>query len=159
MKAYQTRVGKGPLPTELTDSIAETIRERGNEYGTTTGRPRRIGWLDLVAARYAVMINGATGLSVMMMDVLSGLDELNVCTAYEIDGERTDRFLPDSATLDRVTPIYENCEPWSGDVTQVREIADLPGSARAFLDRIETLIGVPIEIVSVGPDRTQTIHV
>jgi adenylosuccinate synthase len=158
MKAYQTRVGKGPLPTELTDSVGDTIRERGREFGTTTGRPRRIGWLDLVAARYAALVNGVTGLSVMMMDVLSGLDELKVCTAYEIDGERTERFLPDAAALDRVTPVYENCESWSKDVTGAREIADLPPAARAYLDRIESWIGVPVEIASVGPDRAQTIR-
>ena len=158
MKAYTTRVGKGPMPTELTTAVADEIRTRGAEYGTTTGRPRRIGWLDLVAARYSAMINGATGLSVMMMDVLSGLDALQVCTAYEIDGERTERFLPDSALLGRVRPEYERLDTWSEDVSGARKLSDLPSPARAYLDKIESAVGVRIEIVSVGPDREQTIR-
>jgi adenylosuccinate synthase len=158
MKAYTTRVGKGPLPTELLDDVGDTIRERGREYGTTTGRPRRVGWLDLVATRYAAMVNGATGLSVMMMDVLSGLDAIQVCTAYEIDGERTERFPPDAESLARAKPLYETPEAFPSDLTGVRTMGELPRAARSYLDLIEEFIGVPIEVVSVGPDRTQTIR-
>jgi len=158
MKAYTTRVGKGPLPTELTDHVGDAIRERGREYGTTTGRPRRVGWLDLVATKYAAMINGATGLSVMMMDVLAGLNAVKVCTAYEIDGDRTERFPADSEALTRARPVYETPDAFPADLTSVRSMSELPGAARAYLDLIEEFVGVPIEVVSVGPDRTQTIR-
>ena len=158
MKAYATRVGAGPFPTELRDATGDRIRDRGREYGTTTGRPRRCGWLDLVAVRYAAMINGATSLAVTLFDVLAGLEELRVCTAYEIDGVRTDRFVPDAADLDRVRPVYESLPGFADEITGVRTRDELPDGARRYLDRIEECVGVPIGLVSVGPGREQTIR-
>lgn len=157
MKAYSTRVGRGPMPTELTDATGDLIREKGHEFGTTTGRPRRCGWLDLVAVRYAAMINGVTGLAVTLLDVLAGFEELKVCTSYEIDGQRTDRFSPDAATLDRVTPIFETLPGFSEDIGQVRERDELPAAAQRYLELIEQFVQVPVEIIGVGPARDQTV--
>ncbi|MCK4873205.1 MAG: adenylosuccinate synthase [Phycisphaerales bacterium] len=156
VKAYSTRVGAGPFPTELDDQIGNRLRERGHEYGTTTGRPRRCGWLDLVAVRYSAMISGATSLAVMLFDVLAGFDELKICTAYEIDGTRTDRFLPDATLLSRVMPVYETLPGFETEIDSVTRRDDLPADARAYLARIEEITGLPIELVSVGPDRVQT---
>lgn len=158
MKAYSTRVGGGPMPTELFDDIGGRIRERGREYGTTTGRPRRVGWLDAVALRYAAMVNGVTGLAVMLLDVLSAFDSLEICTAYEIGGQRTDRFLPDSADLVTVRPVYTRFEGFGAEIGNARRLSDLPGGARKYLDFVEERVGLPIECVSVGPDREQTIQ-
>jgi len=157
MKAYTTRVGGGPFVTELEGETAGRIRERGNEYGTTTGRPRRCGWLDLVAVRYASMVSGATCLGVMLLDVLSGFDELSVCTRYEVDGKETGRFLPDASDLARAAPVYETVRGWSEDITGVRAYGALPPAARAYIELIEDRVGLPVNIVSVGPDRSQTI--
>lgn len=157
MKAYCTRVGAGPFPTELSDAAGERIRERGNEYGTTTGRARRTGWLDLVAARYAVMLNACSGVALTLLDVLAGFDEIRVCTAYEIDGERTDRFLPDATDLTRARPVYASLPGFSEEITDARTLDDLPSEARAYLEYVEEFIGAPIEIVGVGPDRAQTL--
>ncbi len=157
MKAYSTRVGAGPFPTELTDAIGDGIRDRGREYGTTTGRPRRCGWLDLVAVRYSAMISGVTQLSVMLFDVLAGIDEVKICTAYELDGAPTDRFLPDAWALERVRPVYRTLPGFAEDVTGARRAEELPESARAYLQVIANFVGVPITRVSVGPDRAQTL--
>jgi adenylosuccinate synthase len=158
MKAYATRVGAGPFPTELDNEIGNRIRDRGQEYGTTTGRPRRCGWLDLVAVRYSAMINGVTSLACMLFDVLSGFDELKLCVAYRLpDGRVTDRFIPDASRLKGIEPIYETLPGWSEEIDGITERAALPASARSYLDRIEELVGVPAEIVSVGPERTQTL--
>ncbi|MHC4948730.1 MAG: adenylosuccinate synthase [Planctomycetota bacterium] len=158
MKAYTTRVGAGPCPTELTDAVGDRIRDRGQEYGTTTGRPRRCGWLDLVAVRYSAMICGATGLACMLLDVLSGFDELRICTRYRLpDGRETDRFIPDARRLDEVEPVYETLPGWSEDIDELTERHGLPDAARRYLDRIEEIVGIPVEIVSVGPERTQTL--
>ncbi|MEM1331152.1 MAG: adenylosuccinate synthase [Planctomycetota bacterium] len=157
MKAYCTRVGAGPFPTELENATGDAIRERGREYGTTTGRPRRVGWLDLVATRYAAMVNGCTGLAVTMLDVLSGFDELLVCTEYEIDGVKTDRFPADAEALRSVRPIYTRMDGFSGDLSLARSVGELPARARAYLELIEQHAGVPVDIVSVGPERAQTI--
>jgi adenylosuccinate synthase len=157
MKAYTTRVGRGPMPTELLDAVGDGIRQRGREFGTTTGRPRRVGWLDLVAVRYSAMLNGATGLCVNMMDVLAGIDEIKVCTAYKVDGSTTDRFLPDGYDLGRAEPVYRSVRGYSTDVRAVRRRRDLPDAARSYLDLIEESVGIPIDIVSVGPDRAETI--
>jgi len=160
MKAYNTRVGSGPFPTELQGPIAERIRDAGNEYGTTTGRPRRCGWLDLVAARYAVMVNGVTSLAIMLLDVLQNFDQLNVCTAYQLpDGSTTDRFIPDARQLDRVQPVYTQLHGFQGDLTHARAIEDLPEAARRYISFIEEFVGAPVSIVSVGPGREQTIRV
>jgi adenylosuccinate synthase len=157
MKAYCTRVGAGPMPTELEDETGELLRERGQEYGTTTGRPRRCGWLDLVATRYSVMVNGVTEVALMLFDVLAGFDELKVCTSYEIDGERTDRFLPDAVDLERVTPVYETFAGFGEEITGAREWDDLPDNARAYVKFVEGFLGVPVTIISVGPGREQTL--
>ena len=157
MKAYSTRVGAGPFPTELEDADGDRLRERGREYGTTTGRPRRCGWLDLVAVRYSAMVNGATSLAVMLFDVLAGFESLRVCTGYRIDGELTGRFPPDAADLARAEPAYETLPGFAQDVTGVRRREDLPDAARRYLDRVESFVGVPVSHVSVGPDREQTI--
>lgn len=159
MKAYTTRVGAGPMPTELHDAVGERIRERGREYGTTTGRPRRCGWLDLVAVRYAAMVTGATSLALTMLDVLSGFEELRVCTAYDVDGEITERFLPDATRLDRAEACLESVAGWSEDITGAESLGELPAAARTYLDRIADFVGVPIGVVSVGPERDQTIVV
>lgn len=157
MKAYTTRVGGGPMPSELSGEIAHNIRERGREYGTTTGRPRRVGWLDLVALRYSVMINGATGLALTMLDVLSGFKEVGACTAYEIDGKRVDFFTPDATELARAKPVFTSFPGWSEDISNVRSRRELPANARAYVEFIEKAAGVPADVVSVGPGREQTI--
>ncbi len=158
VKAYSTRVGAGPMPTELHDQTGELIRKRGREYGTTTGRPRRCGWLDLVALRYSAMINGVTELAVMLLDVLETVEPLRVCVAYEIDGERTDRFMPDAAELERAVPVYETLEPLGDGVAEARTLEELPKAARAYLDRICEVAQAPLGLVSVGPDRSQTLR-
>lgn len=156
-KAYTTRVGKGPFVTELEDEVGDAIREKGHEYGTTTGRPRRCGWLDLVVLRYSAMVNGFTGISLMLLDVLSDFDSLKLCTAYEIDGQTTEDFPASVYDLNRATPIYEEMPGFEGDITGARSYEELPLNARKYIERIEEFIKVPVEIVSVGPGRDQTI--
>ncbi|MBG84309.1 MAG: adenylosuccinate synthase [Phycisphaerae bacterium] len=159
MKAYTTRVGEGPFPTEELTETGDRIRERGNEYGTTTGRPRRCGWLDLVAVRYSAMICGTTSLACMLLDVLSTFDELKICTAYKLpDGTVTDRFIPDAHRLPSLTPIYETMPGWSEEITDATDRETLPPEARHYLERIEAITGLPIDIISVGPDRAQTVR-
>ncbi len=159
MKAYSTRVGAGPFPTEQANDIGNRIRERGREYGTTTGRPRRCGWLDLVAVRYSAMICGVTSLACMLLDVLSSFDELKLCTKYRLpDGSTTDRFIPDAETLATVDPVYETFAGWHEEIKDVEHRDDLPAAAQRYLERIEAFVGVPIEIISVGPERTQTLR-
>lgn len=155
-KAYTTRVGGGPFPTELHDDMGQRIRDLGNEYGTTTGRPRRCGWFDAVAVRYTARLAGIDALSLMMLDVLSQLPEIKICVAYDLDGERIDHFPGQIDDLRRVKPIYETYPGWEQDVTKVRSIADMPEGARRYLDRVSELVGRPVEVVSVGPDRDQT---
>ncbi len=158
MKAYSTRVGAGPFPTELLDDIGQGIRERGREYGTTTGRPRRVGWLDLVAVRYAAMICGATGVACTLLDVLSGVDELKICVRYRMpDGRETDRFIPDARRLQGVTGVYETLPGWREHVQYAADRSQLPPNARRYLERIEAYLDIPIEMVGVGPERTQTL--
>lgn len=156
IKSYSTRVGGGPFPTEQDNEHGEHIRKEGNEYGTTTGRPRRCGWFDAVAVRYTARLSGVNLLAITMMDVLSKLDTIQVCNAYEIDGERTTTFPSHVDDLRSVQPIYEELPGWKTDITGVREIADLPTNARRYLDRISELVGRPVGVVSVGPDRAQT---
>jgi adenylosuccinate synthase len=156
IKAYTTRVGGGPFPTEQENETGQRIRERGREYGTTTGRPRRCGWFDAVAARYTARLSGVDSLSLMMLDVLSGLDEVCICTEYEFGGQRTKRFPSHVDDLRRVRPVYEKLPGWSDEITGVRDIADLPAEAQNYVRRIGELVGRPVEVVSVGPDRAQT---
>jgi adenylosuccinate synthase len=158
MKAYTTRVGAGPFPTEERGPTGDLIRERGHEYGTTTGRPRRCGWLDLVAVRYSVMLCGVTHIACMCLDVLSTLEEVRICTGYRLpDGRVTDRFIPDARRLADAQPIFETLPGWSETIDDVSDRGDLPDNARRYLDRIEEITGVEIGIVSVGPERTQTL--
>jgi len=157
LKAYSTRVGGGPMPTEQDNATGVHIRERGREYGTVTKRPRRCGWFDAVAARYSARLSGVDELAVMLLDVLGGLDELKICSAYEIDGRRTTQFPSQLADLERAVPIYETLPGWREELDAVRSEHDLPAHARRYVDRIAELVGRPVSIVSVGPDRAQTI--
>jgi adenylosuccinate synthase len=156
-KAYTTRVGEGPFPTELADEQGDYIRERGREYGTTTGRARRCGWLDLVALRYAARLNGFTALAITLLDVLSGLPTLRVCVAYRLDGAYTERFVADGFTLARCEPIYEELPGWQEEIGDCRHREELPPNAQRYLAFIEQYVGVPIRLISVGPAREQTI--
>jgi len=157
LKAYSTRVGGGPFPTEQDNEIGQHIRDRGDEYGTVTRRPRRCGWFDAVAARYTARLSGADVLAVMLLDVLSELPELMICVAYELDGQRIGHFPSQVDAVRRVVPIYETLPGWRQEITHVRRMDDLPENARRYLERISQLVGRPIEIASVGPDREQTI--
>jgi adenylosuccinate synthase len=157
-KAYTSRVGRGPFPTEQDNAIGERIRQVGREFGTVTGRPRRCGWFDAVAVNYTAMLAGVDEIAVMLLDVLSGHESLNICTAYDMNGARTTRFPSDARHLERCTPIYETLPGWSDDITRCRSWTDLPANARNYVDRISVLIGKPVRTVSVGPDRDQTIE-
>jgi adenylosuccinate synthase len=158
-KAYTTRVGGGPFPTEQNNAIGERIRRVGNEYGTVTGRPRRCGWFDAVAVRYAARISGSTELAVMLLDVLSGIDSLNVAVAYNFNGTRTS-VLPSSLTdFEQCSPVYETLPGWDEDLTQIKKWSDVPARARNYVEFVGRQVGVPVTIVSVGPERRQTILV
>jgi len=157
VKAYTTRVGGGPFPTELDNPIGQHIRDVGREYGTVTGRPRRCGWFDAVAAGYGARISGVDCLAVMLLDVLSQLDELAVCTAYELDGQPTRDFPAHVEDLARVRPVYRKLAGWNRDISGVRRLHDLPPQARSYLDLLAELLDRPVSIVSVGADREQTI--
>ncbi len=156
-KAYATRVGSGPFPTELFDEDGATMGRVGNEFGATTGRPRRCGWLDMVALKYAVQVNGVTELSMMKGDVLSGFKKLKVCTAYKYKGE-TIKHLPYNIEEENVTPIYIEMDGWKEDLTKMKDPSEFPKELNAYIDFLEKELEVPINIVSVGPDRTQTIN-
>ncbi|MGB5522791.1 MAG: adenylosuccinate synthase [Polyangiales bacterium] len=153
-KAYTTRVGGGPFPTELEDETGQLLRDAGAEYGSTTGRPRRCGWLDLVALRHAVAVNGLGELAITKLDVLTAVDAIQLCVAYELDGERLD--YPPYERIEAVEPVYETLEGWDEDLSGCRTRADLPAAAQAYLARIEHEVGCPIGVVSVGPDREET---
>ncbi|HBT75491.1 MAG TPA: adenylosuccinate synthase [Planctomycetaceae bacterium] len=159
VKAYTTRVGGGPFPTEQDNEIGSRIREQGNEYGTVTKRPRRCGWFDAVAARYSARLGGVDVLCVMLLDVLSGIDELKICTGYKLDGVVSDRFPSMIEDLRNVEPVYESLPGWKEDITGARSFAELPKEAVNYVKRLGELLGRPVEIVSVGPDRVQTIRV
>lgn len=155
-KAYTSRVGDGPFPTELFDEVGDRIREVGKEYGTTTGRPRRIGWFDSVVVRHARRVSGLTDLTVNSIDVLSGLETVKICTAYRYKGELITEYPANLRMLADCEPVYEEMPGWSEDVTKCKSLDDLPANARHYLERIAQLTGVQISIFSVGPDRTQT---
>ncbi len=156
-KAYTTRVGGGPFPTELDDAQGEELRRLGAEFGATTGRPRRCGWLDAVMLREAAAVNGFTALAVNKLDVLSGIAELKIATAYQIDGKRSEEFPMTLGELERAEPVYESHRGWSEELCALRRFDDLPRAARDYVERIETLVGVPVELISVGPERDETI--
>ncbi|MBM4408733.1 MAG: adenylosuccinate synthase [Chloroflexi bacterium] len=158
MKAYSTRVGSGPYPTELTDEIGKGIAQRGREVGTTTGRPRRVGWFDAVSLRYAVAVNSVSSIMLNKLDILSGIDEILLCVAYDVDGERVDSWPSSADVLARATPIYERFPGWGEEIHGVRALADLPENARRYVAVLEDLAGVPIVLISVGPERSQTIE-
>jgi adenylosuccinate synthase len=158
MKAYSTRVGSGPYPTELHDAIGAGIAERGHEFGTVTGRPRRVGWFDAVPLRYAVAVNSVSSIMLNKLDILSGIETIRLCVAYELDGRRVEVWPSSGAALSRAEPIYEEYPGWSEPIHDIRSLADLPENARRYLTAIEEHAGVPIVLVSVGPERTQTIE-
>jgi len=159
-KAYMTRVGAGPMPTELLDETGDIIRREGPapEFGATTGRPRRCGWFDAVASRYSVLVNGVTAAALTRLDVLDNFPAIQVCTAYELDGGRLESFPATTAVLARAKPVFEEHRGWRKDTSDVRRFGDLPKEAQAYVERIEGLLGCPIEVVSVGPERDQAIR-
>jgi adenylosuccinate synthase len=156
-KAYVTRVGSGPFPTEETGEAGARMGERGQEFGTTTGRPRRCGWFDAVLIRYAARVNGLTELFLTKIDVLSGQKPLNVCVSYRFEGDVYEDFPPHQSIFHRAEPVYEEMEGWDEDLGEVRSFSDLPGGARKYVERIADLAGVPIGVVSVGPSREQSL--
>ena len=156
-KAYTTRVGSGPFPTELNNEIGSNIRKIGNEYGATTGRDRRCGWLDLVALKYSIIINGVTELNMMKADVLSGFDTIEICTEYNIDGIKTDT-LPFDLNLGNIKPIYKSFKGWTEDISKISKDEELPIELHNYVSFIEEFVGVPIKLISVGPDRSETIY-
>ena len=163
-KSYCTRVGNGPFPTELFDETADRLRDHGKEYGrgeygTTTGRPRRIGWFDAVAARFSVRLNGLSAVALTRLDVLDGLASIKICTAYELDGKIIDTLPSRQSVLERIKPVYEELPGWTDATSEVRRFDDLPAQAQAFIRRVETLVECPVDLISVGPEREQAIIV
>ena len=157
IKAYSTRVGGGPFPTEQVNAIGDGIRERGNEYGTTTRRPRRIGWFDAAAVRYAVDLCGVNHLAVTLLDVLGALAEIKVCTGYRVHGKALPSYRADLQTLAAAEPVYEALPGWEADISRCRSYAELPAAAKGYVDRLEALCGAPVRMVSVGPERSATL--
>jgi adenylosuccinate synthase len=158
LKAYTTRVGAGPFPTELNDAQGEWLRKTGGEYGVTTGRARRTGWFDAVIARYATRVNGITDYFITKLDVLSGLERVPVCVAYEVNGRRLDEMPMTQTEFHHATPVYEYLDGWWEDISRAKDLADLPANARAYLAALESMIGAPISAVDVGPRRDQTLQ-
>jgi adenylosuccinate synthase len=157
IKAYTTRVGAGPFPTEQDNDTGQYIRDRGNEYGTTTGRPRRCGWFDAVPVAYAVTIGAIDSVALLHLDTLSGLKEVNICKAYEIDGKQTTFFPANIAKLSKASPVYDTVPGWDEEITDVSDFNDLPANAQDYVCRVEEMIGKPITMIGVGPKRKQTI--
>ena len=158
-KVYTTRVGSGPMPTELKDEIGSLIRERAHEYGTTTGRPRRCGWFDAVAARFSARISGFTGMALTRLDILDALPELKICLGYKLNGSTIDYFPSSVAILEKCQPVYEEMSGWQTDISQVRQFEQLPSQARRYVERLEELVSCPIDLISLGPRREQVIMV
>ncbi len=156
-KAYTTRVGGGPFPTEETGAMGEELRRLGGEFGATTGRPRRCGWLDVVMLREAATVNGYTALAVNKLDVLSGLSEVKIATSDRVGGKLTEHFPVTLAEIERAEPVYESHPGWSGDLSSCRDFEDLPETARNYVNRVEALVGVPVELISIGPGRDETV--
>jgi len=158
VKAYTTRVGEGPFPTELRDATGEWLRKSGAEYGVTTGRPRRCGWFDAVIVRYATRVNGITGYFLTKLDVLSGLEQVPVCVAYQVDGVRQDQIPMTQTEFHHAVPVYEYLDGWAEDISKAQTFDDLPANARAYIRALEEMIGAPISAVGVGPRRDQTLQ-
>lgn len=156
-KAYTTRVGSGPFPTELDDALGDRLRSEGGEFGATTGRPRRCGWFDAMVVRKGVRTSGVDAIALTKLDVLSGIDPIRICVGYEIDGNALEDVPASAQSLERVRPVYEDHAGWTEDLSKVRALADFPAAARAYIARLEQLVGVPVGIVSVGPGRDATI--
>ncbi len=156
-KAYTTRVGSGPFPTELEDEIGDRLRKEGGEFGATTGRARRCGWFDAMVVRKGVRTSGVDMLALTKLDVLSGLDPIRICVGYELDGQRLEEASASADQLERVTPIFEECPGWTEDISNAKSVDDLPEAVRAYIARLENLVGVPVGIISVGPARDATI--
>lgn len=159
MKAYTTRVGSGPFPTELKDETGERMRTLGHEFGSTTGRARRCGWLDLMALKYAIRVNGITNLALIKMDVLSGFDKIGVCTGYKLNGDLLTEFPTSAIDLDKVEPVVEWMTGWKEDLTKINNLKDLPRAAMNYIDFIGNQLGTPIDVISIGPGREQTLWV
>lgn len=160
VKVYTTRVGNGPFPTELNDSLGEMLRKDGGEFGATTGRPRRCGWFDSVMIRKAVQLNGLTRFAITKLDVLNNMEEIQICTHYEVDGKKVEQFPSDTQTLEKAVPIYETVKGWKCDISECKTIKDLPSEANRYISRLQELCyNIPILIISIGPDRNQTIEV
>ncbi|MFP3879652.1 MAG: adenylosuccinate synthetase, partial [Dehalococcoidia bacterium] len=158
-KAYNTRVGAGPMPTELKDEIGDLIREKAHEYGATTGRPRRCGWFDAVAGRFSVQINGISDIALTHLDIYDGFPSIKICTAYKVNNEILTSFPSNTATLERCQPVYEELDGWQESISGVRDLVKLPTGARRYISRLEAVLSCPISLVSVGPDRKQVIMV
>ena len=158
-KAYTTRVGGGPMPTELHDETGALIRERAREYGTTTGRPRRCGWFDAVLARYSTKINGFTSIALTRFDILDSFPLLKICVAYKVEGEIQDHPPSNPELLGKCEPVYEELPGWLSETSHIRKFEDLPAQAQRYVRRIEELLGCPVGLISVGPSREQTIEV
>jgi len=158
VKAYTTRVGEGPFPTELRDEQGEWLRKTGGEYGVTTGRARRTGWFDAVIARYATRVNGITAYFLTKLDVLSGLEKIPVCVAYEVDGKRQDEIPMTQTEFHHAVPVYEYLDGWVEDLSKARSFGDLPRNARTYITALEAMIGAPVSAVGVGPRRDQTLQ-
>jgi adenylosuccinate synthase len=158
-KAYSTRVGGGPMPSEMLDETGDELREKAHEYGTTTGRPRRIGWFDAVAAKYSRLVNGMTGLVLTRLDILDGLRSVKVCVGYQVGGQKIDRFPSNTSLLAQCQPIYEEHPGWSQPTASATSLSQLPENAMSYVNRIEELVGCPVQIISTGPSREETIEV
>jgi adenylosuccinate synthase len=158
IKSYTTRVGAGPFPTEQDNETGKLIRDKGHEYGTTTGRPRRCGWFDGVVVKYSAAIGGINGLAVMHLDTLAGIKELKICTAYVVDGEKTDFFPTEASVLEKVECVYDTLPGWEGDLSAITDYADLPENARNYIAAIERVTGVPVVMVGTGPKRNHIIY-
>ena len=158
-KAYQTRVGNGPMPSELCGAEGDRLRECGQEYGTTTGRPRRCGWFDAVAGRYSIELNGCSSIAFTRLDVLDTFETIKICVAYEIDGERVERFPSSRAAIAAARPVWEELPGWLSPTNGCRRFEELPPTAMSYVRRIERLLGAPADIVGVGPERNEAIIV
>jgi adenylosuccinate synthase len=158
VKAYSTRVGGGPFPTEQANATGQYLRDRGNEYGTVTRRPRRCGWLDVVIGRYATRVNGVTDFVITKLDILTGLEKIPVCVAYDVDGVRHDEMPANQTDFHHAEPIYEELPGWSEDITGCRTFEELPANAQAYVLRVEELIGARVSAIGVGPGRDEIIE-